>query len=251
MSAASLLFAILAAEPQAPAAEGNPYLLQARLLYERLEPAACLKRLEQATHWDNTREEQVEIELFGGLCAYFVGDEKTAAERFELALRLRPEAKLPPRTSPKIQALFDRIRARVKGTPETATPSLLPPALPERASLGATEVTGSTELTATLRAPPAGPPTLVQRLVGPLALGAAAIIAATVAIVFGAMARDFEGKANGLKYEADRALWVQYGDSARFYASASNWGSGATGALALGAGGWLALSFLTEPRTPP
>jgi hypothetical protein len=72
-----------------------------------------------------------------------------------------------------------------------------------------------------------------------------------VAIIFGAMAKDFEGKANGLKYESDRALWVQYGDSARFYASASNWGSGATGALALGAGGWLALSFLTEPQTRP
>ncbi len=249
MSGASLLFAILVAEPQAPATEGNPYLLQARLLYERLEPAACLKRLEQATHWDNTREEQLEIELFGGLCAYFVGNEKAAAERFELALRLRPEAKLPPRTSPKIEALFDRVRARVKAAPESAPPSLLLPALPERASLGATEVTGSTEATANLRAPPARP--LAQRLVGPIALGAAAIIAATVAIIFGAMAKDFEGKANGLKYESDRALWVQYGDSARFYASASNWGSGATGALALGAGGWLALSFLTEPQTRP
>lgn len=95
MSGASLLFAILVAETPATATEGNPYLLQARLLYERVEPAVCLKRLEEATHWDNTREVQLEIELFGGLCAYFVGNEKVAAERFEVALRLRLEAELP------------------------------------------------------------------------------------------------------------------------------------------------------------
>ena len=244
---ALLLLAALSAGPRAgAAAAGNPYLAQARALYERLEPKACLQRLEQASRWNNSSaEELVEIEIVAGLCTFFLGSEQAAAERFELALRLSSDARLPPHTSPKIEELFEHVRLRRSRELKAAPPA---PQQASNNSVPSEALPPSTaaapigkELESSRQAP--APVPVRRSLAGPIALGAAAVVAATAGIVLGVMANDFVGKADDAANRLDRGAYDKYSRDAKSYSRAANWCFGGAGATAVVGGTWLVLTF--------
>lgn len=129
----------LADEPEEPSAP-NPFLAQAKRHHQNLEFEKCVQRLRLAPQWRSTPEELKEIELYSGLCHFGLGRRREAAEHLELLLKLDPASQLPPYTSPKIEALFQSIRERLKppvdprgsappppeGRGETATASSAP-----------------------------------------------------------------------------------------------------------------------------
>lgn len=236
---AALLLATLCAESSVPVAtpEVNPYLAQARALYERLEPQACLSQLDRASRWKNTPAECVDIELLAGLCSFFSGNEQAAADRFELALRRSLDAKLPPNTSPKIGELFERIRQqltnhaleqRTPAPPPPAPVQALPPSVPRPAS-DAGEGT------------PAAPGAGRRSYWGPAALGGAAVLATAAGIILGVRAKQLQDKANSPSTPNDEANRVAANAIAS--AQAANWVfAAAAGSAAVGVG-WVVFQF--------
>jgi len=101
------------ATPQGP----NPFLAQAKELYQKLEFEKCLQRLGQAPQWRSSPTELLEIELFAGMCSYNLNQLPQAEERFRLALRISPAAELPPYTSPKLMDFFRRIKKSMPKPP--------------------------------------------------------------------------------------------------------------------------------------
>jgi hypothetical protein len=101
------------APPQGP----NPFLAQAKELYQKLDFEKCLARLAQAPQWRSSPKELLEIELYGGMCAYNLNQLPQAEEHFRLALRIAPTAELPPYTSPKLVDFFRRIQRSMPRPP--------------------------------------------------------------------------------------------------------------------------------------
>ncbi len=106
----------LAAQPKlpsgtpAPVQGPNPFLAQAKELYQKLDFEKCLQRLGQAPQWRSSPKELLEIELYAGMCAYNLNQLPQAEEHFRLALRIAPAAELPPYTSPKLVDFFRRTK---------------------------------------------------------------------------------------------------------------------------------------------
>jgi len=115
----------LAASPQAATAQGpNPYLAQARVLYQGLEYEAAVAKLVKAKTWKSTKPDQVDIAVYLGLCHFQLGDEPAARQAFGDALKLDPAAELPPLTSPKIIQVFESVAAKV--APDRNKPKVPP-----------------------------------------------------------------------------------------------------------------------------
>lgn len=236
---AALLLATLCGESSVPVAtpEANPYLAQARALYEQLEPQACLSQLDRASRWKSTPAECVDIELLAGLCSFFSGKEQAAADRFELALRRSLDAKLPPNTSPKIGELFERIRQQLANQVIEQRPPAPPPPAPAQALPPSVVRPASEAGEGTPAAPGAGR----RNYWGPAALGGAAVLATAAGIILGVRAKQLEGKANSpdtSNEEADRV-----GASAVASAQAANWAYAAAAASAAVGAGWVVFRF--------
>lgn len=231
---ASLLLAALCAEPGAPGAapEANPYLLQARALYRRLEPQACLAQLDRAIRWKSTPTECVDIEVLAGLCSFFSGNERAAAERFELALRMSPAATLPPNTSPKITQAFEQIRQRLADAASAARPAEAPAPVEAMPPLSATKPAG---------ADGTGGEAKPRSLWGSATLGGVAVLATAAGVIFGVRARQLQDQANSASttYGASKSA----GASARSSAQAANgFYAVAAGSAAAGAA-WVVFRF--------
>lgn len=209
-AALGLVMLVASASPEAP--RDNPFLAEAKALYEEFEFERCLKRLEQAAQWKSTPEELVEIELYGGLCAYSQGLERDAQDHFRVALRLDPEVQLPPYTSPKIVELFRKVAA------ELPPPS--PPALTEEPHPAAQGLTDE------------GPAPAPRSWLLPGVLGGASLAAAGAGAVFGLQARALEAQARTARFSSDSAL---LGDRSRASAQTANLLFGVAGAAAVGA----------------
>ncbi|MBL8952670.1 MAG: hypothetical protein JNK82_17960 [Myxococcaceae bacterium] len=108
----------------------NPYLEQARAAYKDFDYAGCLKASELAGRLEREPAAQANIEVLHAMCALELNRKAEATERLELALRIDPNAKLPPVVSPKLAALFDSIRARLAAEAPKPTPAPEPPAPP-------------------------------------------------------------------------------------------------------------------------
>jgi hypothetical protein len=246
---AALLLATLCGESSVPVAtpEVNPYLAQARALYERLEPQACLSQLDRASRWKSTPAECVDIELLAGLCSFFSGNEQAAADRFELALRRSLDAKLPPNTSPKIGELFERIRQQLAHHVTEQRPPAPPPPAPVQAqppsalrALPPSVVRPASEAGESMPAP-AAPGAGRRSYWGPAALGGAAVLATAAGIILGVRAKQLQDKANDLNTPNDEAKRV--GASAIASAQAANWVfAAAAGSAAVGVG-WVVFQF--------
>ncbi len=119
------------------AAQPNPYLVQAKLFQQSGDYKQCLKRIEQAQKWDSSREEQVDIAVYSGLCNYALLKTKEAETEFKLALSIDPAAKLPPYTSPKVVGFFEALRpkATAKVEPAKVEPAKVEPAKVEPAKV--------------------------------------------------------------------------------------------------------------------
>lgn len=239
-------FALGAAPAVLAAERPNPYLSQARVYYLGLEYERCTERLQQATQWSSTPEEQVEIELYAGLCKFDLRQEKAAAEHFRMALRLNPSATLPAGTSPPIRKLFDSIAARMPKPEATAVAAPLP----------STPVDAPTPEPRSVTLAPADPPPPVKgfdlpppapargrSLLLPVTLGGAAVAVGITALVFGLQAKSFEAQSNLARKEIDA---FELGNAARRDAIVSNVGSGVAGALGVGA----ILSWFLQPPPP-
>jgi len=181
----------------------NPYVTQAKVFQQDQQWEKCLQRLEVARErWKNAPEDDVEIELYTGLCRLGLGHEQDAREHFAAALKLDPEAKLPLSAGSRVIAFFERVRTH----PEEAV--VLQPEVPR--------VEAPVESTA----PPSATAQVTQRhLVAPIVLGSAAVVSTVIASVFGAQAKSLESQANAAVFESDIH---SLGDSARGDATAAN-----------------------------
>lgn len=212
-------------------ARPNPYLAQAKVFYQGLEFEKCLQRLDQAARWKNTPQESVDVELYSGLCKYNLGRAKDAADHFELAVKLKPTAALPPYTSPKIQAVFDEVKQRVAPAPPVEAPK---DAVATADAPTKTELTPAPKVEEPLDASLREPETSGsgRSYVAPIALGGAAVIAAGLGGYMGLQAKSFESQANAARFESDAlALGAQAQQNATF----ANVGFGVAVAAATGA----------------
>lgn len=162
----------------------NPFLKEAVERYEHFQYTECLQRLAQARQWPSTPAELLTTEVYAGLCAASMGDAESATRAFRLALDADATVTLPPYTSPKIVALFER--ARPPTAPEPPRPPSLEPA------------------------PRVAPPVVVKparwaRWVPIGGLTASALITFSVGVWFGLGAQRLEREANASVYDADRA----------------------------------------------
>lgn len=212
----------------APADRPNPYLVQAKVFYQGLEYEKCTERLNQAVRFEQTPAEEVEIALYQGLCAFNLGNEASAKERFRAALEKDPRVQLPPFTSPKIVSLFETLRPRpadlpsqergtVQGSSEPDTPPMA--TTRDRAGQGSSRVI-------------------------PWVLGGVALAAVAVGGGFGLSARDNERRANFARFQSDA---IAFGARARDAATVAN---ASFGVAAVAAAGAMATYFLFSREQP-
>ncbi len=264
----ALALLLLSAEPPlpsgvpAPVKGPNPYLSQAKELYEKLDFEKCLKRLAQAPQWKSDSSELLEIELVAGMCHYNLNQRVDAEERFRLALRMNPDAELPTYTSPKLVDFFLAVKRKLRAPPPPMPKEDLdmpkePPSPPvktekekEKVEAVATDEPPDeprVEVKPTLipaprprvreLLPEVEQPNLLQRRPVPIALGVVAVIAVGIGIGLGSNSRSLEAQANAAHFESD---FHKLGNAARTHALAADVSFGVGGAAALGAViGWV------------
>lgn len=231
----TLLTLAVLSQARAPAPSAaprpNPYLAQAKVFNQGLEYEKCLQRLVQASRWPSSAKEQVDIELYGGLCSFGAGRAEDAKERFALALQLDPKAALPPFTSPKITELFNDVRQRLglTGTAAAVTAKTPPPAEPPVPTTPTDRpLAAAPAPSLTPRAEPVSPAAKKPWLhvagkdaALPASLGVASLAATGAAVYLGVMAGSLEAQANAAPFQADAlriggqaqtaALWANVG----------------------------------------
>lgn len=210
LALALVLFSVSALAAEQP----NPYLSQAKVFYQGLEYEKCLTRLDQATKWNSEPNEEVEVQLYFGLCNFNMGNADEAKRRFELALKLDGNLQLPPYTSPRISELFEtsrkRIAARAKPVedkPLVVDPKKTSPKVEEK-KVAAADVPTKVELTpapvvATEQKPEFVGQSDGPNLVLPLALGGTAALAAGAGAFLGLQAKSAESEANAARFESE------------------------------------------------
>lgn len=180
-------------------AKPNPYLSQARVFYQGLEYEKCLARLEQAAKWNSAPAEEVEVQMYFGLCNFNIGNMDEAKRRFELALKLDPKLQLPPYTSPRITQIFEQSREKLAAREKPAE------AKPTETKVAAADTPKNVELTPAPKTEEKvefvetdGP-----NLVAPIALGGTAALAAGAGAFMGVQAKAAEAEANAARFESD------------------------------------------------
>lgn len=215
-----LLLVIVAATPP------NPFLAEARVLFQAQDYARCLKRVEQAAVWKSTLEETAELELVRGLCLFGQGHEEPARAAFEKALLRSPGVSVPAWSSPRIREVFAQVR-REQGlppTPDSDAPTRGPTPEP------------SPVVSAPEGPPPTPPPAVAAApshrigLVPPLIAGAVAVVAGGLGVGLGVTAREQEARSYASTFEQDRRAAAL---GARDVATASNASYGVAGAAVL------------------
>lgn len=239
-----LTLLLLSAEPPlpsgvpAPVKGPNPFLSQAKELFSNLDFEKCLKRLQQAPQWKTEAAELLEIELLAGMCHYNLNQRPDAEERFRLALRMNPDAELPPYSSPKLVDFFLAVKRKMRAAPPPMPKEDLdlqkekelekekeppPPPPPPKEDQPKVEVKPKLVPKALPPPPPPPPevekPNLFARRPVPIALGAAAVVATGVGIGLGVNSRSLEAQARAAHYESD---FYAYGNGARTNALAAN-----------------------------
>jgi hypothetical protein len=190
-------------------AQPNPFLAQAKELYEGLDFEKCVARLEQATsQWQSSKGELREIELYSGLCQFNLGKPKAAAEHFRTALRIDEATDLPPYSSPKAVALFLEVKRALQAPPAPLPEDDFPPDAPTRPKLEP-------------KAPKAGPsePGIFEKHPAPTALGIGAGVALAVGVGLGVNARNLSIQANEARTDQ---LFGEKAGAARANATGAN-----------------------------
>jgi tetratricopeptide (TPR) repeat protein len=194
-----LLLALTAAAASKP----NPYLAQAKVFFQGGEYKQCLKRLEQAEHWDSSVAEQAESAMYNGLCKFNLRRATEAKDDFALALKLDPKIQLPELTSPKIVQLFESIpRPEPEAAPAPAEPA------PAKVAKSDAPVADPAPRAAPVPAPANESPTVVEQKespsrVGPIVLGAGALVAVVLGGVLGEVASNTDLSARSAHFQSD------------------------------------------------
>ena len=205
-------------------------LAQAKVLYADVEFEKCIAKLASADRWGLTLEERKEVLLYRGLCEAASGQSALASRAFAALLEAFPTARLPAFTSPKIQALFEQVRA--------VQPKPRPSDRPARVELSSPP--SFIQGVAPTPAPAPAPPSRV----GVLVLSGVAVGALSAGFALGVDAHHLEGLANdATQYEtaADRD-----GTRALQEARFANVAFVAAGSCAVAAGLW----FFLQRRGP-
>lgn len=190
-------------------AQPNPFLAQAKELYEGLDFEKCVARLEQATsQWQSSKDELREIEIYSGLCQFNLGKTKTAAEHFRTALRIDEATDLPPYSSPKAVDLFLKVKRSLQAPPEPLPEDDFPPDAPKKPKLEPTPPkTGPTE------------PGVFEKHPAPTAFGIGAGVALAVGVGLGVNARNLSIQANEARTDQ---LFGEKAGAARANATGAN-----------------------------
>jgi tetratricopeptide (TPR) repeat protein len=218
----------------------NPYLAEAKTLYGALDFERCLERLDQASKkWTSTPKELFEIEVYGGLAHFNLGQVKQATEHFRVAQRIDPAGELPPYSSPKAIDLWVEVKQSLVEPPPPFPDSDLPDDAPKK-----------TELTPPPKVEEPSPLAAVQwkRHAAPIALSIVSVAALAIGIGLGISAKSLEAQANAAAYESD---FVRIGSSASANAFGANVAYGVAAASAIAAGIlWWTQSPPAEPAAP-
>jgi hypothetical protein len=109
------------------AGQGKKYLDAAIKLYGAFEFERALAQLEKARKLSEGPEMDVTIALYMGIVQLELGHDDQAESELRTALSLDGNAVLPTRVSPKVQQLFDGLKAQMNKPPEKVEP---PPPTP-------------------------------------------------------------------------------------------------------------------------
>jgi hypothetical protein len=229
-------------------AEDPPLLTEAKVSYRALDYEGCVAKLKRAARLPLSRDEEVSVALYEGLCQFYIGKPSAAQDAFERALALDSHAQLPAFTSPKIASFFDQIAATRPLTTEPLATAPTGPAAPVTEPAPAppppVDVPSARELTPTTLHPSEAvaltlePESHSGRWVAP-ALGGLSALALATGIVLGAEARHWEGLANDpTGFESDG---YRYDRAAKNSAAAANacYGVAATAAVTGALTWWL------------
>jgi hypothetical protein len=126
-----LLGVVVPAVASADAKHPNPFLSQAKVFATQGEGDKCLKRLLQAEQkWKyNDKKDRAEIEMYGGICGYLIGETQAAEVSFKNAVKLYPKIELPKDLGPGIEQLWAKATGKAAPIASTTTP---PPAKEEK-----------------------------------------------------------------------------------------------------------------------
>lgn len=226
MAAGCLIAAISSAAAAETSSKPNPYLAQAKVFHQGLQFEKCLKRLGQAPNWQSSVLEQAEVELYLGLCHFGLGHVADAEEHWAMALRVERSVALPPMQSPKVQALFNKVKSDMPAAVEVEAD--VEPA-PSAVAPKAVEL-----IPAPIEQPPAvtAEPVREVRWVVPALLGAGAAAGLVLGLVQGVAAKSSETQANTAVFADDAA---RLGAQAQTHATVSTVAFSVGSALAVGA----------------
>src|SRR5947208_3495277 len=74
-----------------------------------------MQRIKQAGQWKGSNEHEMrDVEIYGALCAFNLGQKNEAAERFKQALRIDEDLELPEFASPKAVKLFLYMKRKLR-----------------------------------------------------------------------------------------------------------------------------------------
>ncbi|MFL5319624.1 MAG: hypothetical protein ACJ790_08190 [Myxococcaceae bacterium] len=219
------------------AGKPNPYLGQAKVFYQGLEYEKCLARLDQATKWASEPAEQVEIELYAGLCNFNIGNMDEAKRRFDLALGLDPKLQLPPYTSPRIGEIFEASRKRAEEKLARMNPVAKkeePVVVAKKEEPPPKKSDAPVETKLTPEQPPkedvtAGVST-EKSYVAPIALAGASALSLGAGAYFGLQAKNYEAQGATSHYGSDAFKYSQQAGSSALIANVA-FGVAATAAI--------------------
>jgi hypothetical protein len=207
----------------ARAQTSNPHTEWGLKFFHNLEYKRALEAFKQAREWKgNTPQDLAKIFIYEGITQCELMSMKKGRQSFRQALEHDPSVQLPKSTSPKIQALFKKVKSekeKEKPAPPTSAPTQPVPEPP--AAAGTTQPAPSTAAPAAPDTRPEAdepPYTLHEPTVEKspdsgtrsnwpswLSLGVG-VAAGTTAIALGAISRDADEKSNDKTLSWDEAM---------------------------------------------
>lgn len=223
----ALLLLLAPGVGQAQGPPTSPELEEGLRLLRDMEDARALEALGLALERAGTDDRlRARIYLTMGIAHGNLLRRQAATEAFVNALRADPTITLPPRTSPKIEALFRRAREEVEQPAPAAVEPAPPPAPPAPA--------------------PPRRPSFLRRHLPAIAVMGVAGGALVTGIVLGALSRSAANKAADIELTYDEA--AAHHDTAKRRALGANVTFGIAGAAAVASGVLFYLSYRSERR---
>jgi hypothetical protein len=204
-----LLLTLVLHGPLPDAETPNPFLQQAKDLYEGLDFEKCMQRVKQASSWKGSSVKDLrDIELYGALCALNLGNREEAAERFKLALRIDEDLELPEFASPKAVKLFLYVKRKLR---QPNIPPMPDEDLPDNGKPPVEKHTEPVKTVKQVAAPPVAVvdtgPSPVAKHTGSILLGAGAVVLGGIGIGLGVHAKGLESQARMQTFESDYLLY--------------------------------------------